>query len=178
MSVEVMGLLREIRENLDQADERIKGRFIQVENSINDLFARAGRPGISTADHQTDITKSIEYRRTRLTLTVPRIEGGVEIDYRPSHDEIGDATTARKAIRNLFRRRDPNNLDPVERKSLSSFSLGSNQFILPSEQSDRVVSCLADPSDVAALMNRVQISAGSIRFMIDNARMQVAGWAC
>jgi hypothetical protein len=31
---------------------------------------------------------------------------------------------------------------------------------------------------VAALMNRVQISAGSIRFMIDNARMQVAGWAC
>ena len=34
---------------------------------------------------------------------------------------------ARKALRHLWR--DPNNLDSVERKSLSSFSFGSNAFI-------------------------------------------------
>jgi hypothetical protein len=28
------------------------------------------------------------------------------------------------------------------------------------------------------LVNRVNISAGSIRFLIDNARMMGAGWAC
>src|SRR5262245_7971689 len=44
--------------------------------------------------------------------------------------------------------------------------------------SNTVISCLVDPTDLAGLMNRVQISSGSIKFLIDNVRMQTAGWAC
>jgi HK97 family phage major capsid protein len=46
------------------------------------------------------------------------------------------------------------------------------------EISNRVLSCLADPSDLSGLVNRVTISAGSIKFLIDNARMGLGGWAC
>jgi hypothetical protein len=50
MSVEVMGLLREIRENLDQADERIKGRLskskIPSTICLRGLAVRASRPPI------------------------------------------------------------------------------------------------------------------------------------
>jgi hypothetical protein len=46
------------------------------------------------------------------------------------------------------------------------------------EMSNQVLSCLVDPTDLSGLVNRVQISAGSIRFLIDNARMGLGAWAC
>jgi HK97 family phage major capsid protein len=81
-------------------------------------------------------------------------------------------------LKNLFRKRDPANLDPLERKSLSSFSFGSNSFLLAPEMSNRVLSCLADPTDLASLMGQASTSSGSLRFFIDNARIDIAGWAC
>src|SRR5262249_11243104 len=51
-------------------------------------------------------------------------------------------------------------------------------FILPPQLSDRVLSCLVDESDVAALMGQASTSAGSLKFLVDNVRMQDAGWAC
>jgi HK97 family phage major capsid protein len=44
--------------------------------------------------------------------------------------------------------------------------------------SNQVISCVADPTDLAGLMDQVTISAGSIKFQIDNARWDYAGWAC
>jgi len=44
-------------------------------------------------------------------------------------------------------------LDNLQRKSLSSFAYGSNQFILPPQLSNRVLSCLTDLEDVAGLMS-------------------------
>jgi len=68
---------------------------------------------------------------------------------------------------------------PLEfRKSLTAFSLGSNGFILAPQISDQVLSCLVDPTDVTGIMNNVQISGGSIKFLIDNQRMADAAWAC
>jgi HK97 family phage major capsid protein len=81
-------------------------------------------------------------------------------------------------LRALIRHGDQNKLDVHERKSLSAFSFGTNQFLLPPELSNQTLSCLVDPSDLSGLVNRVQISACSIKFLIDNARMGLGGWAC
>src|SRR5262249_7636710 len=50
--------------------------------------------------------------------------------------------------------------------------------LLPPEMSNQVLRCIIDPTDISGLVNRVTISSGSIRFLIDNARMEVAAWAC
>jgi HK97 family phage major capsid protein len=39
--------------------------------------------------------------------------------------------------------------------------------------SNRVLSCLVDPTDVSGLVDHIQISAASVRFLIDNVRMGV-----
>src|SRR6516165_5011984 len=82
------------------------------------------------------------------------------------------------ALRNLFRHGDMSRLEVTEKKSLTSFSFGSSGFIMPPEMSSTVLSCLVDPTDVTGLMNNVTISAPSIKFLIDNARMQDSAWAC
>jgi HK97 family phage major capsid protein len=109
-------------------------------------------------------------------LRIPKNDGAA--DYDPSPGEIDEAIVVRKAIRKLFRHGDSNKLDHLERKSLTSFSFGSSGFFLAPEQSDQVLSCLADQTDIAGLMNNVQISGGSIKFPIDNVDMADAAWAC
>ena len=85
---------------------------------------------------------------------------------------------ARKALTKLWRHGDPGKLDPMKRKSLSAFSFGTNDFLLPPQMSNQVLSYIIDPIDVAGWVNRITISAGSIKFLIDNARMLDAGWSC
>ena len=51
-------------------------------------------------------------------------------------------------------------------------------FVLAPQMSDRVLSCLGDPTDVAGLIGQASTSGGSLKFLIDNARMQDAGSAC
>src|SRR5262249_29450823 len=77
-----------------------------------------------------------------------------------------------------WRHGDPNKCDNEIRKSLTSFSFGSNQFILPPQLATQVLSCLADETDVAGMVNVVQISAGSAKFFLDNVRLNLAAWAC
>jgi hypothetical protein len=50
-------------------------------------------------------------------------------------------------------------------------------FVLAPQMSDRVLSCLGDPTDVAGLMGQASTSGGSLKFLIDNARTQDAGSA-
>ncbi len=94
-------------------------------------------------------------------LTVPK-DNGRAPSYVPTTGEIDEAVTVRKAIRAVFRTGDTSMLGPSERKSLSSFSFGANNFILPPQKSEQVLSCLVDPSDLSGLVNRVNISGPSI----------------
>jgi len=66
----------------------------------------------------------------------------------------------------------------TERKALSAFSFGANQFILSPEMSNTVISCVFDETHVTGLMNNVSTSAGSLKFLVDNARMQESAWSC
>jgi HK97 family phage major capsid protein len=182
MSFEGLGALveevRRAREGIDQGDAKTHKRIDGIEHSINDLFRRVSRPGHETADDSTFERKSaIELCHIRRNLTVPKNDGSTA-SYAPAPAEIDEALIVRKALRNLFRHGDPMRLDPTERKSLTSFSFGINAFILAPEMSDTVLSCLVDPTDIAGVMNNVNISAPSIKFLIDNARMIDSAWAC
>jgi HK97 family phage major capsid protein len=44
--------------------------------------------------------------------------------------------------------------------------------------SDRVLRCIIEPTDVSGLVDTIGISGPSVRFLIDNARMTEASWAC
>jgi hypothetical protein len=89
----------------------------------------------------------------------------------PSPTDIDEAVTARTALTNLWRLADPNRLDQLQRKSLSSFSLGTNEILLPPVLSNQVLSCITDPTDIASLVQTVNISGPSVRFLIDNQRI-------
>jgi hypothetical protein len=79
---------------------------------------------------------------------VPRNDGGGSA-YVPGSAKIDEALIVRKAIGNLFRHGDPSRLDLMEKKSLTSFSFGSNAFILPPAMSDQVLSCVTRARDPA-----------------------------
>jgi HK97 family phage major capsid protein len=174
MGVELAELVREakeIRDAIGTADDARSRRLDAVEKSV--LYLRAHRPGPGGArDDDLERKSAIEY--CILELATPKNDG-IAPPYVPSSSEIEDATLATKALHSLFRH---GNADRVEhKKSLSSFAFGSNQFILASEMSNRVLSCLVDPTDVAGLMGQSTTSAGSLKFLIDNTRMGAA-WAC
>jgi len=67
---------------------------------------------------------------------------------------------------------------PAKARILSAFSFGTNQFMMAREMSNQVLRCLVDPTDLSGLVYHVTISAGSIRFLIGNARMGVGARAC
>jgi predicted phage gp36 major capsid-like protein len=68
-----------------------------------------------------------------------------------SEAQIGEAQTYHKAFSELLHTADAGTLSRENRKALSAFSLGSNGFILPTEMSNRIISCLVDPTDVTSL---------------------------
>jgi HK97 family phage major capsid protein len=161
-------------------DSAVQKRVDKHEEAINELFKKTSRPGAEWAvdDDATFARKSaVEMCKVRRALNTPKIDAGISDDYTPTSNEIDDALLARKAIKKVFRTGEAR-LDHLERKSLSAFSFGSNGFLLAPEMSSRVLSCLVDPSDVSGLVDHIQISAGSVRFLIDNVRMAVGAWAC
>jgi HK97 family phage major capsid protein len=169
--------------NLDANDTRTNKRIAELERSINELYLKHNRPGSSwhTADAgELDERKdAIGYCKSRRNLAVPKIDAGVSDDYSPTSHEIDEALLARKAMKAMFRHGDVGRLDVQERKSLSTFSFGSgSNFLLAPEQASRVLRCIVDPTDVTGLVDRVNISSGSIRFTIDNSRNSAGGWAC
>lgn len=183
MGMELTALVEEVRRassSLEAGDTKTNKRIDELAQSINELFRKAGRPGtMITADDEISERKSaIGLCHTRRNLTTPKIDAGVSDDWTPSSSEIDQALTARRAMKALFRHGDTSRLDALEQKSLSSFSYGNNGFLLAPEMSSQVLSCLVDPTDISGLVNRVAISSGSVRFLIDNVRMRIAGWAC
>jgi hypothetical protein len=107
--------------------------------------------------------------QVRRVLTVPKYRCWVADDYLPSNSEIDEALAARKALKSLFRNCDAR-LAHLQKKGLSSFGFGTKAFLLPPEMSTRALSCLISPPDVSGLVDHVQSSACSVRFLIDNIR--------
>src|SRR5262249_33736768 len=152
-------LVDEIRHasmNLRDGDEKTNARIDGIEAAVNELLRKNGRPGAElTTDDSADFARksAIELCHTRRHLTVPKDDGGTASGYAPNEDEISEALRARKAMRTLWRCGDPNRLDALERKSLTSFAFGSNSFILAPELSQTTLSCLADPTDLTGQVN-------------------------
>jgi HK97 family phage major capsid protein len=183
MSYEGLGpLVQEIREasrSIEASDNRTTRRVDELEVSVNTLYKKFGRPGMEThIDDVSERKSATEMCHIRRALTVPKCDGVSTTEYIPGSSEVDEAMAARRAFKAMLRHGDVSRLDNFERKSLSSFSFGSNGFLLPPERSNIVLSCLVDPTDLSGLFNHVQISAGSVKFFIDNARMGVGGWAC
>jgi HK97 family phage major capsid protein len=155
-----------------------KAQFDQLERSVNELYARAGRPGPGGfgAGEAAERKDAAAWLETKHAIMAPRDEGLAD-RYAPSPSEIDEAMLARKAISRLFRHGDERRLDPMERKSLSQFSFGNSGWILPPQISSTVLSCLTDPTDLGALMRNETISGPSLVFPLDNAEMDAA-WAC
>jgi HK97 family phage major capsid protein len=180
---DLTALVDEIRQAsgaFERGDNAVNRRVDKLETSINELFRKTSRPGadwVADDDAAFACKSATEMCKVRRALTVPKIDGGVADDYTPSSSEIDEALAARKALKSLFRNGEAR-LDHLQKKSLSSFSFGTNAFLLPPEMSTRVLSCLVSPTDVSGLADHVQISAGGVKFLIDNVRMGLGGWAC
>src|SRR5262249_19107931 len=95
-----------------------------------------------------------------------------------SEDQVNEAKLAIRGIRSLMHSTSIDQVPLDQRKALSSFSFGSSGFILAPEQSNTILSCLVDVTDIAGLMNNVNISGAGIKFFVDNEIWDVAAWAC
>src|SRR5262249_41506757 len=160
-------------------DTKHAARMDALETSINELFKKIQRPGAEAANDNTDKhQEAVDLCILKHKLTVPKNDGFGAI-YVPSSSEIANARTYRGGLESLWRVGDPNRLvDGDQRKSLSSFTYGNNSFLLPPTLATQVLSCLADPTDLTGLVNNVAISGPSIKFLIDNTRLNIAAWAC
>jgi HK97 family phage major capsid protein len=157
----------------------IKSENAHFRNSIDDLYRKVGRPG---ADHHNDnslIRKDAAgLCHIKHNWLTPKNDG-VATAYEPTASEIDEAISATKALRNYFRHGNINKIVSAdERKSLSSFAFGSNAFFLPPQISDRILSCIVEPTDLSGIVSHTPISGGSITFPIDNQILDFAAWAC
>jgi len=81
----------------------------------------------------------------------------------------------KKALATLLRKSDPTRLPQEYQKNLSGFNYGgAGGWLLQPQMSNEVLRCATDPTDLAGMMNNVNISSGSTIFPIDNARMSLA----
>jgi hypothetical protein len=159
-------LVQEIKlasENIRKTDDANREHLRGIEESINDLYRKVGRPGGFGGDYDTDERKSaIGLCQIHKSLVA---EGDVHTaDYAPSASEITAAMRARQGLKQLFRTGHIDRLDPEYRKSLSSFSFGNNGFLLAPEMSDRVLRCIVDPTDLSGLMDSFPSAARRCAF--------------
>jgi len=164
---------------IDEAVKAFETKHASFETSLNDLMKKIGRPG---AENHTNGFDAKEHKAAFDLLELKHEDRLKKKDllhpFQPSDDEIKGAIDYRKALTVAMNTLDPSSLPSEIRKSLSAFSFGTNGFLMPPEMSNRVVSCIVDPTDLSGLMSSMNISAPSVRFLIDNQRFAVAAWAC
>jgi HK97 family phage major capsid protein len=177
---ELISEIKKAAEGMADGDVKTNARIDALAKSLDSVLIKINRPGAFAPhnDNNSDFIRkdAIGLCHTRRALTVPKDDG--LNTYEPSPTEIDDAIVYRNGLRSLWRAGDPNKLDNVIRKSMSNFSFGTNQFILPPTLASQALSCLVDPTDLTGLVNVVNISGPSIKFMIDNVRINTAAWAC
>lgn len=165
--------LTDLKSQTAEFGNRLEG----FEGSINELYKKVGRPGAEVSDNDAkERAAARELLEIKHELKIPKKDP--DHPFKPTEDEIKTAMIYRKALPAMMATTDHNTLPDEFRKSLTSFAFGSNSFIMAPEISNRVISCIVDPTDLTGLMDSMTISSPSVRFMIDNQRMAVAGWAC
>jgi HK97 family phage major capsid protein len=179
MSLELVELLKEVRatrDTLGTTDERRNHRIDQFESAINDIMRRIGRPGIDGGPNTVDERKSAcDYLQLHHALKAgPQAQ---PIDFGPQ--ELDQAAIARKAFAPYLRSGDFARMIEPEKKALSEFSMGNIGILVPPEISDRILSCLTDPGDLAGTVDSMTISSGAVQFLVDNVDGEgLFGWAC
>jgi hypothetical protein len=133
---------------IDQRDQVTKFRLSALENSVNDLLRRAGRPSGGNG-HDTDARAQaiglLEFKRDSVqtkhdaSLPAPSF----------SEDQIAEGKLAIAGLRSLMHSTSIDQVPHDQRKALSAFSFGSQGFILAPEMSNEILSCLTDITTIA-----------------------------
>ena len=175
---ELVEQFRETSRAIERGDDRFNARLDSFQKDLDSVLLRMNRPGASGDGYGSSDAhaRAVQLCKTRHELNVPKDAG--RDTYSPSSSEIEEALLHRKAVSLLWRSGDPTQLPGDLRKSLSSFSFGTNNFMLAPEQSDRILSCIVYPSDIGGLFDSMTTSAPSVKFLIDNPRMGLGNWAC
>jgi HK97 family phage major capsid protein len=185
MVSELLREAKEVKAEMQRGDDvrskaigELRTKIAKLETALTSLSVRVGRPNGDGSDGQSDARQSaLALCEQKHALKVPKHDAALQ--FSPSEDEITEAALAIQGIRNLLKSSAGNEgLSMVERKALTSFNLGASGYFLPPEMSTRVLSCLTDPTDLAAVMGNITISGSSIKFMVDNAELDQATWAC
>jgi|GEM_PF-2201479 len=148
-----------------------------LEESLNEVRRRTFRPGQET-ELSDDANRKAAIGLLQLKHELKITKKDPDHPFAPTEEQITEAGIAVKALTALINTTDASNLSSDYRKALSAFNFGSNGFILAPEMSARVLSCLVDETDVTGIMANMTISGPSVRFMIDNVRIDYAAWAC
>jgi HK97 family phage major capsid protein len=174
-------LLAELKK-ANQREGQTARRLSEIEDSVDNIFKRMGRPGSEGGVDGRELERkhAIELCLDRKSWSSQKYEGRREA-YAPSTDEIEEAISCARAFKALLRNSgDYRALDADQQKSLSSFTFGGSQWALPTEFSNRVMSCLEDQTDFLSLLPIETISGSSITFPFDNSELTTdsVGWAC
>jgi HK97 family phage major capsid protein len=179
---ELVHELKKSRTAIERGNTALNERVDDVERSINELLVGARRPGAESYGTSRDLEQkhAIELCLDRKSWSQQKYEGRRD-EYVPSSAEIQEAIDCAHAFKALLRNSgDYRRLDHDEQKSLSAFTFGANQWVLPTEFSNRVLTCLTDMTDFLSLLPVETISGASITFPFDNSELTTdsVGWAC
>src|SRR5262245_17967361 len=171
----VAAMIRSASEGIEARDKRIRA----LENSVNDVLLKMGRPGggdfnAAAVDARASAIGLLEQKHcsvaTKRDVSLP----GPNF----SEQQVDEARLAIAGIRSLMHSTSIDQVPLDQRKALSSFSFGSQGFMLAPEQSQTILSCLETTTDIAGLMRNITISGPSIKFMVDNEIGDVSAWGC
>jgi HK97 family phage major capsid protein len=168
------------RGELQKLADEMARKSAELQTAVEALSVKLGRPG-GSGNIDTGAATLRQSARGLLELKhqmrTPKSEP-TETPFNPSEADLDEAEHAVRGLRHMFKCTTLEQLPMIERKALTSFNMGASGFILQPEMSDKILSCLADITDLSGLVTNMTISAGSIRFMVDNVRIMSAGWAC
>ena len=174
-------LVREVKETRDVLllqDEARTAIISAQQRSIEELYRRIGRPGGDLGNLPPEADRAAARALLELKHFLHVTKRDEQRPFVCTEDQITEAMAYHRAFGALLRSNDTSALSIEHRKALSSFSFGTNGFILPPTMSDRIISCVLDPTDVTSLFDNVAIANGSIKFLIDNGNIDIANWAC
>lgn len=180
---DIEGLSPTVKDTVDKLERIAKDQAAAIEKqqsieaTINELAKKVNRPQFERPEREEAERKAaIGLLELKHQFHIQKKDAAHP--FNPTDTDIESAVIASKAMRSLIHSTDIGQLPEDQRKALSAFNVGSSGFILAPEMSSRVLSCLENVSDITGLMSNLTISGPSIRFLVDNVRLEEAAWAC
>jgi HK97 family phage major capsid protein len=153
----------------------------ELKAAAEDLTKKMNRPEFNVGTGVSEQKKmAVDYARIIHNLKHPNLSTDTRFDEsRVDTDGIILANNAVKKMLRATHGSDIRNILSVEEhKALTTFAFSNNSFIVSPEMSNIILSSLTDVTDVSGLFFSTTISKPSIRFLVDNVRLQMAAWAC